>query len=777
VRVVLTCRVNVWYGGKNALIGFDVYRNLDFDYPDDVYKFIGKWFASNPELDGSLKLALEQSGKERIRDMVKNPLRLTLLCYSWQLKQGELPETKAGLYEWFVEAFYKWNKGKAQIELSRSQEEKLNRALGELAKRAIDGETSRFRLTKPFIENVFREFDIDLFDLALKLNWLNEIGVAAEDPLETVYAFYHPSFQEYFAALAISDWDFFLPRNHLYSPIERGKYRIFDTKWMEVIHFWFGLSNNLISDEEKNSFIQTTIQFDDSCEGFFKAQASFAIALGTVEYKKCKHIEDISKQILPWGFYLPEMRKEKSVLIEDMFFFKDFSLKVIKKIDCHFIILALTKALLDCKNEWMQLIYILDVLSISPVNKESIDHLKKISEKSLDSEIRKRAKGILKNKLNMVDEESSKNHLKQYINNQFQVVEFTEKVIDNEVKIIGSESRETSKICITSIEDICKILKHESTDGFILIDVMSRIREVGFGNTEIIKSLQEFISTSSYILRKIAVETLVEIDPYNVEAVDMLIDYLVNVSVREYEYFGLDSMIVFKIITTVRREFYPKLISKLKLYFFDNNSDKHPKKHYFDINFNSLNELYTYHAYENSCRILWHCAQNMSYPDFYEAWHSQPTSTHPEIADTIPSNNTNKIQTLESQLIDCNAIQKELDRNADHPEIRCLVIDIHHLEQESDQNLLSKRIWNGLQKQLPDFELPKVNDIGDLEYELNKLQRILGKTLAIALYGKSANEAIAQLCQSLSPIQTRLFTGGQTTQELINKINAWLSEM
>ena len=108
VRVVLTCRVNVWDGGKNALTGFDVYRNLDFDYPDDVYKFIGKWFVRAPDLAGSLTQALEQSGKERIRDMVKNPLRLTLLCYSWQLKQGEPPETKAGLYKWFVEAFYKW---------------------------------------------------------------------------------------------------------------------------------------------------------------------------------------------------------------------------------------------------------------------------------------------------------------------------------------------------------------------------------------------------------------------------------------------------------------------------------------------------------------------------------------------------------------------------------------------------------------------------------------------------------------------------------------------
>ena len=265
VRVVLTCRVNVWDGGKNALTGFDVYRNLDFDYPNDVYEFIGKWFAGAPELAGSLTQALEQSGKERIRDMVKNPLRLTLLCYSWQLKQGELPETKAGLYEWFVEAFYKWNKGKAQIELSRSQEKQLNRALGELAKRAIDGETSRFRLKKTFIENVLREFDIDLFDLALKLNWLNEIGVAAEDPLETVYAFYHPSFQEYFAALAIDDWDFFLPRDHVNKPVKGKRYRVFESSWQEVILIWSGISKDLNKSNEIYLFIDKLLTFQDGC--------------------------------------------------------------------------------------------------------------------------------------------------------------------------------------------------------------------------------------------------------------------------------------------------------------------------------------------------------------------------------------------------------------------------------------------------------------------------------------------------------------------------------
>ena len=50
--------------------------------------------------------------------------------------------------------------------------------------------------------------------------------------------------------------------------------------------------------------------------------------------------------------------------------------------------------------------------------------------------------------------------------------------------------------------------------------------------------------------------------------------------------------------------------------------------------------------------------------------------------------------------------------------------------------------------------------------------------LAIALYGKSANEAIDQLCQNLTEsIPIRLFTGEKSTQELITQINAWLSEM
>lgn len=48
-KVILTCRFNVWDAGKNALEGFDVYRNLDFSEAQ-VSEFIRRWFSSHPEL-------------------------------------------------------------------------------------------------------------------------------------------------------------------------------------------------------------------------------------------------------------------------------------------------------------------------------------------------------------------------------------------------------------------------------------------------------------------------------------------------------------------------------------------------------------------------------------------------------------------------------------------------------------------------------------------------------------------------------------------------------
>jgi predicted NACHT family NTPase len=51
-----------------------------------------------------------------------------------------------------------------------------------------------------------------LFNLACRLGWLNLVDREAKTD-EAVYAFFHPTFQEYFAACAIDDWRYFLNHN------------------------------------------------------------------------------------------------------------------------------------------------------------------------------------------------------------------------------------------------------------------------------------------------------------------------------------------------------------------------------------------------------------------------------------------------------------------------------------------------------------------------------------------------------------------------------------
>ena len=229
-RIVLSCRQNVWDAIGFALNTFDTYRTLEFSYPEQVEMFIDKWFRSppNPPLERSppnpplrrggtreegdtlasafsteatgegdtlappflrgaggdlsklLREALAASGKERIRDLVKNPLRCSLLCGTWQSLDGDLPDTKAKLYRRFVTTLYQWKKP----HLNWSQQQDLNAALGKLALSGMLNETARFQLR----ESVgYRVMGASQFELACRLGWLNLVARDGET-LEGIYA-------------------------------------------------------------------------------------------------------------------------------------------------------------------------------------------------------------------------------------------------------------------------------------------------------------------------------------------------------------------------------------------------------------------------------------------------------------------------------------------------------------------------------------------------------------------------------------------------------------
>jgi hypothetical protein len=65
------------------------------------------------------------------------------------------------------------------------------------------------------------------------LGWLNQVGISATTGAK-IYAFYHPTFQEYFAAQAVTNWQYFFRSNPTTHP------PIFNPSWQETILFWFG---------------------------------------------------------------------------------------------------------------------------------------------------------------------------------------------------------------------------------------------------------------------------------------------------------------------------------------------------------------------------------------------------------------------------------------------------------------------------------------------------------------------------------------------------------
>lgn len=179
-----------------------------------------------------------------MHDAIKNPLRLALLCRSWSLHQGKLPSTKASLYQQFTNSIYAWKQERFLTNLAQRQQ--LDRALSQLALQAIANEQIRFRLPQHF---VLASMEPEQLELALQLGWLSQVGIAVKTG-EQIYAFYHSTFQEYFATQAIANWQLFFSTTTASLPI-------FRSYWHETILFWFGRVD--IATEDKQACIDALI--------------------------------------------------------------------------------------------------------------------------------------------------------------------------------------------------------------------------------------------------------------------------------------------------------------------------------------------------------------------------------------------------------------------------------------------------------------------------------------------------------------------------------------
>lgn len=520
-QVVLTCRLNVWDAGKNALEAFETYRNLDFSYgdaktPDQVGQFIRSWFREHPILGEHLRAELDVPGRERIKDTVKNPLRLALLCRSWYRHQGEFPTTRAALYNQFIAALYQWKQDR--FPTNSTKRRKLNQALGELAILGLN-EKTKFRLPHSLLSSVLGAEDEELFQLALQLGFLNQVGVAAESSNrgEKVYAFYHPTFQEYFAAQYINDWHYFF--NHKLVKSDAA-YRIFERQWKEIILLWLGRED--VTNEQKEEFIQALISFEDGCgeENFYGIRAYLLAAAGIAEFSSCSCSETIINQIIHWSFTDYQLENQGIAKVDNLF--KEEARKALLYTDIKRVISGLIQLIQVTERSSTVWQAALILGQIDPGNQEAISQLIRLMQTKVDKSTRIKAIQILK-----------------------QIAPGNPQVCTALIEQIQSEQDELTRLQIArnigeidSSNELAKNILLEmsksNNDEYIRWQAARALGAIEPGNQDAIATFRELIHTSqSENIRAIAAWKLGQVDPGNNDAITQLID-LINTSSDDY---------------------------------------------------------------------------------------------------------------------------------------------------------------------------------------------------------------------------------------------------
>lgn len=604
-RIVLTCRFNEWEMSKNSLTNsFNVYTLCGYEYQDQadsqVHKFIHKWFK-----DEESKIGITQEIRNHVylQSLSKNPLSLAMLCYIFGGK-GKMPETKAELYLNFEKVYYQRKEDDLddRFKVNIIQRKTLRQTMGELAVKAFHEESTPLELREEFITNFFGNKPelingVTQFELVCKWGWLNE------DDRGGSYKFFHSSFQEYFAATAIPQqqdgWHFFLHHIPENPKSPEASYRIFDSKWKEVILLWLGLKD--VSLDYKRNFINELVNFDDGKENFYPYRAYFLAAEGIAEIhtdnNEIIHTDDPNRQI---KLDIRNLREqiERTIQQWSKGNFKGFEKSPKKKY-------------------------------IEPVARAAIATLPENNRSELQA------------------------NLDIYIR---QEVEKRKKAVLNIAKInaatVSLENNiHSGNLGEREIEEIVEAAKHLKENSPVLWKVIERLGEyqckgqakaIDFLRSKIVPPKDAYIFwKSAYNLAKIVENTedinqlgrLFRLSEANLKQVAKMVEALYLNSNEVLPDDGIKNL-----ISLVSCEYFPLVVTYLKPYLEIDEDPELPKPECYPTlhRFQLLDYLFDHRQSESErfrdCyKTLWYCAQIMSYPDFYEAWIKQPKSILQEL--------------------------------------------------------------------------------------------------------------------------------------------------
>lgn len=900
VRVVLACRVNVWDTSvNNTLTGFDTYRTQEFTHKQ-IYQFIQEWFtcAEDAQRGEQLKAKLKETGRERIRELVKNPLRLALLCQIFYVdKQGELPETKAALYGRFTRYFYEWKQNLHPKNLINQDE--LHQALGKLALAGINSK-ARFRLRQSL---ACHEMGGRLFKLACDLGWLNLVDRDAKTD-EPVYAFFHANFQEYFAALTIDDWHYLL--NHVPHNPEEGIYRIFEPQWKEVFLLWLGRED--LPKAGKEEFLIELGTFDEKCDDslYYWERATLLITRGIAEFRDVSFADVILEYTvsLVVGNSNEEDDREDPVI--------QAAWAALKESDRSRVIPALLNLLGNSQDKDICLPAIRRLGEIADGNPEAMTALTELLQNSQDENILLEAiKSLEKTGFGNSEVITSLTELLQNSQNKNIILEAaksletidpgnSEAILTQEREYVRSFLRAKFGLgCIktnvrpilmdllqtsrdNAIKDLTKLIQ-TTQDTDIICEAANCLGRIGSGNLDAIIALEKLLrNNQNQDIRIQAACSLMKIDPDNSEATTTLVK---EVRTHPYKIHSLEFLFceasnanVVRVLVELLQAIPFKDLNAIYVLgeigygcseaitglvqILRNSKDKnvccdaiislrkiafgHPEaittlievlrtsqdeSYYWEAIY-SLGEIafnhpeaikvlieilykrkdgFTRLVAESLSKIsagnleavtallalqrtgvdigenaLWYCSQNTPYPDFYRAWHSQPSTTHPEAHDNIPIGDSPTAQALEPQFTD---IASQLHpANKTYP----IVINTQALEGETDTSAIAQALCNRIYRAAfgDDSDIPpEVSNAYQLERLIPHMKKQLQKqNLALILDKCQPNQAQVTFCRKLTdvlhiawitnePLEPPLKGFPPDQPNLLSAIQSWIDEI
>jgi HEAT repeat protein len=271
-HVILTCRSSFWDTEK-TVNWFDVYRILDLNHTPEhnqVQDFIRKWTWRSPQQGEDLAVHLSQKKYQPLQDLVKNPLRLALVCQLWQ-SDAMLPSTLVDLYRRFVQILCQQS---SETEMYQpEQQNQLIQALGKLAIDAIDRSEVQFHLRRQWVEKCLG--GAQQVETCLRFGWLYRVDKTVNALEEETFSFPHAIFQDYFASQAIgSNWHWLLQPYPSHSDVVR----VFEPHWQTIILLWLEQSEDQfspVSNLEKQAFIAALVDFTSQHDNIFQTCTLF----------------------------------------------------------------------------------------------------------------------------------------------------------------------------------------------------------------------------------------------------------------------------------------------------------------------------------------------------------------------------------------------------------------------------------------------------------------------------------------------------------------------